>query len=103
MKRRKAIKLALAALAGAVVPAGVAFGEMATLGGVAGLGRPYVADALGLDVRVRIMHPDVHGGRWFDVPGIIGGTGSVDLKLPADERTYQMRMEFRAAWKESAS
>ena len=40
------------------------------------------------------MHPDVHGGKWFDVPGSIGDTGSVDLKLPADERTYQMRMEY---------
>ena len=41
MTRRKAIKLALAALAGAAVPAAVA-GEMTTLAGVAGLGRPYV-------------------------------------------------------------
>ena len=99
MTRRKAIKLALAALAGAAVPAGVAFG-----GSVPANGR-YVVGAgqfLGCAVRVRIMHPDVHGGKWFDVPGSIGDTGSVDLRLPEDERTYQMRMEF-AARKEPAS
>ena len=85
--RRKAIKLALAALAGAAVPAVDALSVDPF-----GLAMPLVADTL--CVRVRIMHPDVHGGKWFDVPGSIGDTGSVDLKLPEDERTYQMRMEY---------
>ena len=82
MTRRKAIKLALAALAGAAVSAGVAATEGAVSVCVPCGAAVDILQPLAGAVRVRIMHPDVHGGRWFDVPGSIGDTGHVDLKLP---------------------
>ena len=97
MTRRKAIKLALAALAGAAVPAGVAFGEMEALGGVAGLGMPYVVGsrlAMARAVRVRMMHPGVNGGEWFDVKSLTSRVGHV--QIPGDTREYQVSIQYVA-------
>ena len=98
MTRRKAIKLALAALAGAAVPAAVA-GEMTTLAGVAGLGRPYVIGsrlAIAQAIRVQLQHPGVNGGAWFDAKSLTSRVGHVQVRLPSDTRTYQVSIQFAA-------
>ena len=94
MTRRKAIKLALAALAGAVVPV-VDAGEMATLAGVVGSGRPYVVGsrlAVAQAVRVRMMHPGVNGGGWFDVESLTSRVGHV--QIPGDTQEYQVSIQY---------